>query len=118
MNQVFAKLIYGKAEDTCESRSVVSNSSGPHGLYRPEHWSREPFLSLGDLPNPGIKPRSPTLQANSLPAEPPGKPKNTGAGILALLQGIFPTQEWGLQHCGWTCYQLSCQGSPEDTKKH
>ena len=32
--------------------------------------------SPGDLPNPGIKPRSPTLQADSLPAEPPGKPKS------------------------------------------
>ena len=31
------------------------------------------FLSLGDLPNPGMEPRSPTLQADSLPAEPPGK---------------------------------------------
>ena len=39
---------------------------------RPEYWSRYPFSSLGDLPSPGIKPRSPTLQADSLPAEPPG----------------------------------------------
>ena len=34
----------------------------------------EPFPSSGHLPNPGIEPRSPTLQADSLPAEPPGKP--------------------------------------------
>ena len=40
---------------------------------RPEYWSSLPFLSPGDLPNPGIKPRSPTLQADSLPAEPQGK---------------------------------------------
>ena len=40
---------------------------------RPEHWSGEPFPSPGDLPKPGIKPRSPTLQADSLPAEPQGK---------------------------------------------
>jgi len=33
------------------------------------------------------------LQADSLPSEPPGKPKNTGVGSLSLLQGIFPTQE-------------------------
>ena len=39
------------------------------------------------------QPRSPTLQANSLPAEPPGKPKNTGVGSLSLLQGNFLTQE-------------------------
>ena len=38
---------------------------------RPEYWSGQPFPSPGDLPNPGIEPRSPTLQADSLPAEPP-----------------------------------------------
>ena len=41
---------------------------------RPEYWSGEPFPSPGDLPNPGIEPRSPALQADSLPAEPQGKP--------------------------------------------
>ena len=40
---------------------------------RPEYWSELPFPSPVDLPNPGMEPRSPTLQANSLPAEPPGK---------------------------------------------
>ena len=55
--------------------------------------SRLPFPSPGDLPNPGIEPGSPTLQADTLPSEPPGKPKDTGVGSLSLLQGIFPTQE-------------------------
>ena len=41
---------------------------------RQEYWSGLPFLSLGDLPNPGIKPGSPALQADALPSEPPGKP--------------------------------------------
>ena len=41
---------------------------------RPEYWSGEPFSSPGDLPNPGMEPRSPTLQADSSPAEPPGEP--------------------------------------------
>ena len=62
-------------------------------LSRPEYWSGEPFPSPGDLPNPGIEPRSPALQADSLPTEPPGKPQNPGVGSLSLLQGIFPTQE-------------------------
>ena len=53
---------------------------------RPEHWSGQPFPSPRDLPKPGIKPRSPALQADSLPAEPPGKPKNTEVGSLSLLQ--------------------------------
>ena len=41
---------------------------------RPEYWSGRHFPSPGDLPNPGIEPRSPSLQADSLPSEPPGKP--------------------------------------------
>ena len=41
---------------------------------RQEYWSGLPFPSPGDLPDPGIEPRSPTLQADSLPSEPPGKP--------------------------------------------
>ena len=48
------------------------------------------FPSPGDLPNPGIEPRSPTLQVDSLPSEPQEKPQNTGVGSLSLLQGIFP----------------------------
>ena len=73
-----------------------------------------PFPSPGDLPNPGIKPRFPALQADSLPAEPPGKPKNIGVGSLSLLQRIFLTQESnrGLLHCRQILYQLSYQGSP------
>ena len=48
----------------------------PKEFSRPEYWSGEPFPSPGDLPNPGIKPRSPALQADSLLSEPPGKIKN------------------------------------------
>ena len=51
------------------------------------------ILFSGDLPNPGTEPRSPTLQADSLPSEPPGKPKDTGVSTLILLQEIFLTQE-------------------------
>ena len=42
-------------------------------FFREEHWSGLPFPSPGDLPDPGIEPRSPALQANSLLSEPPGK---------------------------------------------
>ena len=44
------------------------------GFSRQEYWSGLPFPSPGDLPDPGIKHRSPALQADSLPSEPPGKP--------------------------------------------
>ena len=53
---------------------------------RPEYWSGYPFPSPGDLPNPGIKPRSPTLQADSLPVEPQG---NSHCGkVLQLLKKL------------------------------
>ena len=45
------------------------------GLSRQEYWSGLPFPSPGDLPNPGIEPGSPALQADALPPEPPGKPR-------------------------------------------
>ena len=100
-----------------ESRSVVSNSLWPNGLYSP--WNSPgqntgvDSLSLiqGNLPNPGIEARTPTLQADSLPAEPQGKPKNAGVGSLSLLQCIFPTKELnrGLLICRWILYQLSYQ---------
>ena len=63
------------------------------------------------------QPRSPALQADSLPSGLPGKPKNTGVGSLSLLQGIFPTQEsnQGLLPCKWILYQLSYQGSPSSS---
>ena len=81
---------------------------------RPEYYSGQPFPSPEDLPNPGIEPTYPTLQADFSPAEPQGKPKNTGVGSLSFLHQNFPTQDlnWGLLHCRVILYQLSYQGSP------
>ena len=45
------------------------------GFSRQECWSGLPFPSPGDLPDPGIEPGSPTLQADALSSEPPGKPQ-------------------------------------------
>ena len=100
-----------------ESRSVMSNSLRPHSLHSPRNSPGQNTgvgsLSLlqGNLSNPGIQPRSPALQVDSLPAESQGKPNNTGEGSLFLLQGIFPTQEsyQSLLHCKWILYQLSYQ---------
>ena len=65
------------------SRSVTSDSATPQnvvhqaplsvGFSRQEHWSGSLFPSPGDLPDPGIEPGSPALQADSLPSEPAGK---------------------------------------------
>ena len=58
-------------------RTVNCQASLSMEFSRQEYWSGWPFLSPGDLPNPGIEPGSPTLQADSLPSEPPGKPSCT-----------------------------------------
>ena len=97
----FIKLI--KSSES-ESHSFVSESLRPHGLYSP--WN-SPGQNTGvgnlsllqGLPNPGMEPRSPALQADYLPAEPWGKTKNTGVGSLSLLQWIFPTQELNWVSC-------------------
>ena len=72
---------------------------------RPEYWSGPPFPSPGDLSNPGIEPRSPTLQADFLPTEPQeeatcwanqglmtelrGLKKKDWEALLAFLRGFF-----------------------------
>ena len=47
------------------------------GFSRQGYWSGLPFPSPGDLPDPGIKPSSPAMQADALTSEPPGKPRNS-----------------------------------------
>ena len=106
--------------------SVVTDFLQPHVLYvacqaplsmeilqtRILEWVAMP--SSRGSSQPGIKPRSPTLQVDSLPAEPQGKPKNIGMDSLSLLHWIFPTQEsnQGLLRCGRILYQLGYEGSP------
>ena len=106
------------------SRSVVSNSVTPKTVAHQASLSMGILQARilewfacpppGDLPNPEMGPWSPALRADSLPPEPPAKPKNTGVGSLSLLQGIFPAQEsnQGLWHGRQILYQLSYQGSP------
>ena len=92
----FANFLVELKVKVVQSRPTLCD---PHGLSGP--WNSPGqntgvgSLSLlqGNLPNPGIKPRSPALQADSLPAEPQGEPKNTGVGSLSLLQRIFLTQD-------------------------
>ena len=51
--------------------------SSIYGILQEEYWSGLPIPSPGDLPDPGIEPKSPTLQADALTSEPPGKPLET-----------------------------------------
>ena len=99
----------GMGRTESESCSVVSDSLRLEFSSRIPLWSGQPFSSPGDFSNPGAEPRSPTLQVDSLPAEPPGKPKNTGVDSLSLLQWMLPTQEWKwcVLYCRWILYQLS-----------
>ena len=73
-------------------------------------WIAIPFS--GGSSQPRNRTRSPVLQADSLPAELPGKPKNTEAGSLSLLEQVFQTQESNrsLLHCRQILYQLRHQG--------
>ena len=64
-----------------------------HGILQARILEWVAFLFSRGSSNPRIEPRSPVFQEDSLPAEPQGKPKNTGVGSLSLLQGIFLTQE-------------------------
>ena len=87
----------GKAKS--DSGSTVSNSlqpvdcgcQGPLSMEfsRQEYWSVLPFPSPGTLPNPGIEPRSPALQATSLPSEPSGKPKIQGKKRKECFTSLF-----------------------------
>ena len=76
------------------------------GFSRQMYWSGLPFPSPGDLPNPGVKPRSPTLQADALPYEPPGKPEGGGKAQLQSdyychlsFDGLYPFLYFHLPSC-------------------
>ena len=84
--QILYLLSHQGSPQNCVSHSVMSDSLRPHGTVAhqaplsmgfsgQEYWSGLPFPSPGDLPNRGIKPRSPALQADALSSEPPGKPQ-------------------------------------------
>ena len=98
--------------DSATLWTVACHASLSMEFSRQEYWSGMPCPLPGDLPNPGIKPRSPSLQEDSLPCEPPRKPKNIGVGSLSLLQGLpHPGIKPGSPALQIDSYQLSYQGS-------
>ena len=68
----------------------------PMDFSRPEYWSGQLFPPPGDLPQRGIEPRYPALQANSLPGEPPGKPEVAVAPCSPVLPE--PDKSDGVEH--------------------
>ena len=101
------------------SRSVVSNSLRAHGLQstrllcpwgfsRQKYWNGLPCPPPEDLPTPGIEPRSPPLQADSLPSEPAGKPCENRA----------PTKRQKQQQNGWSLTQVLQGQGPRPGQPH
>ena len=92
------------------SRSVVSDSATPWtvayqappslGFSRQEYWSGLPFPSPGDLPNPGIEPGSPSLQADALPSEPPGKLTSPTSLVAQTVKCLPTIQETWVRSLG------------------
>ena len=64
----------------CDPMDCSPLSSSVHGVLQARTLEWVTLPSSGDLPNPGMEPRSAALRVDSLPSEPPGKPKNTGVG--------------------------------------
>ena len=89
------------------------SASVPWGFSRQEYWSGLPCPPPGDLPNPGIEPRSPILQVDSLPSEPPGSPRILeGVANPFSRESSWPRIWTRLLHCKWILFQLSYQGNP------
>ena len=57
----------------CDPMDCSLSGYSTYGIFQAKYWSGLPFPSPGDLPHPGIEPRSPALQADALRSEPPGK---------------------------------------------
>ena len=65
--------------------TVACQAPPSMGFLRQLYWSGLPFPSPGHLPNPGIEPRSPALQADALTSEPPGKPQERIVGQIKFI---------------------------------
>ena len=78
--------------------------SSIHGiLTRQEYWNGMPFPSPGDLPDLGIEPRSPTLQADALPSEPPGKSTEGKLGLILMGRAMLSKSLIQFSIDGWSC---------------
>ena len=93
--------------------------SGSMGFSRQEYWSGLPFPSPRDLPNPGIEPRSPALQTDTLQSEPPGKPRFKGVTIKIstsffffpemdklVLKFVWVARDYKIAKTSWTKQKL------------
>ena len=79
----------------CDPWTVAHQALLSMGFSRQEYWSGLPFPSPGGLPDPGIEPGSPTLQADALPSAPPGKPMQSYA-CQRKKSGLWSGTPWSL----------------------
>ena len=89
--EVLEVLVAQLCPNLCNPRTGVHQALLSMGFSRQAYWHWLSFPSAEDIPHPGIEARSPTLQADSLPSEPPGKLMNTGVGCHIFLQGLNPS---------------------------
>ena len=97
-------------------RTVAYQAPQSMEFSRQEYWSGLPFPSPGDLPNPGIESRSPSLQADALPSEPQGKPDVTitrPQNVTFFGNRVFAGQDWGRAH--WIRWDVL---NPKDRQGH
>ena len=100
----------------CVSCLVVSDSAAPRAslsmeFSRQEHWSGLPFPSPEGLPNPGVEPRSPALQEDSLLSEPPVKPHHSRKVKRNSFMADFQGRQRGRWEMAWKQFLnalLSC----------
>ena len=83
------------------------------GFSRQEYWSGLPFSSPGDLPDPGIKPGSPALQADSLPTELPGKPRRYRGELKTNTGADYKRGSCKWKTAGWCLQRRMVQKSSE-----
>ena len=101
--RVIVVLVTRSHSTLCDPAITVTHQAPlSTGFSRQEYWSGLPFPTLGDLSDPGIEPESPTLQADSLPSELPGK-----LPPLQIRMAIISWKGWEekgtLLHCWWKC---------------
>ena len=125
----WVKLLAQSCPTLCDPWIVAHQVPPSMGFSRQEYWSGLPFLSAGDLPDPGIEPRSSALQADALTSEPPGKPIEILKPVTAFITpGAWwfpatckgsPSLSWDLHSVGnqihplWVCRKLCWQFLPK-----
>ena len=88
--------------------TIAHQAPLPIGVSRQEYWSELPWPPPGDLPNPGIQPRSPALQADSLLSEPPRKPP---VWLLVFKSQETHVQCWRPRFCDEPSNAVIIEGS-------